>query len=1101
MNRKRIKKIILTGVTLACVTNIFGTVSTSYAFADNKSLGSIEEKTSKSSNVLLNENFDESFKESDNTYKTWWRDEIRPLNWQLRKWAGAQATVNNTPYGEVIEDSATTGGKYVKISCNNTVGFFQPDKYININPNTDYNISIKLKTTDISSNEPLYIRAEYYDSSNKVVERKDIKTIYGNNNWTEYKLKTSTSSSNATKMKIIFVFGRVSSNSVGAKGSLEIDNIKIDTLSSNLERVDFENKEVNLGVGVPFRPTATRYPVTSKEEYTLHSDDESIAKVENGIIRGVKIGITTIKAISDSQKEVGSFKVNVKQLSDKDFDKALDGIFETMIPNSIIDLNDDKTVEVINELVKNGRVYWNTMIKGENKKGLWSDTTSTTNSSHITTQFNRLYDMTVAYKIKGSDLYGNKKLLKDIKSGLEWLIQNRYDGNKFYNNWWDFEIGSPQKLNSILIMLRDEFTDLEILNYTNIIYSYVKDPTKHTQGKYPSIGANRADMCKVVIYSGLLSKNEDRINYGVENLDLLFKYVDDIIAEEGKKTDGYYKDGSWVEHGSIPYAGSYGAVFIGGIGEIAHVLNDTPWSIKKEKLNNIYEVILNSFEPLMYKGVMMDMVSGRSISRENEKDYGHGFGIMRRILAFYIETAPKEYSDRYKSMIKEWISSNKARDFINTSNNIQFIAQAKALMNDENVKPRGELIGNYIFPNMDRVVHRRKGFTFGVSMYSSRISNYESLNGENLKGYHTSDGMTYLYNGDIEQYSKDYWPTVNSKRLPGTTVDTKDIFKNVAGTNYGPGETATSNRDWVGGVSLGDYGVAGMYLDNKRINPNKDLGMDLEAKKSYFMFGDEIVALGAGINSTKDSGVETIIENRLIDKDTDSIFINGKNLTSEINKETKVKNISWAYLKGKNNESSIGYYFPKSDEFNILRETRSGTWKDINNGQSSEIKSNTFFTMWKDHGKNPENDTYEYVLLPNKSMKEVEKYSKKSNIKIISNNENVQAVKDEKKGLLGLNVWNDDEVSIDNGKVKIKGKSSIIIRKTNGSKVEIGISDPTMNNKGKFRIELSGKLHKVLEKDERLNVIKNGDKVIIEMDAKDSNGQTSTLKLKITNKK
>ncbi|WP_396334909.1 polysaccharide lyase family 8 super-sandwich domain-containing protein, partial [Anaerococcus hydrogenalis] len=25
-------------------------------------------------------------------------------------------------------------------------------------------------------------------------------------------------------------------------------------------------------------------------------------------------------------------------------------------------------------------------------------------------------------------------------------------------------------------------------------------------------------------------------------------------------------------------------------------------------------------------------------------------------------------------------------------------------------------------------------------MYSKRVANYESLNGENLKGYHTSDG-------------------------------------------------------------------------------------------------------------------------------------------------------------------------------------------------------------------------------------------------------------------------------------------------------------------------------------------------------------------------
>lgn len=507
MNRKRIKKLILNGITIVCVTNTLGLMNTNYAFADNKKSEVMREEISLKNNQLLNEDFNKVIKEQDNTYKTWWKDETRPLNWQLRKWAGAEATGNNTPHGEVNNDNAMAGGKYVKVSCNNSVGFFQPDSYVNINPSTDYNISIKMKTTDISSNEPLYIRAEYYDSSNKVVERKDIKTISGSNDWTEYKLTTNTSLNAATKMKIIFVFGRVSSNSTGAKGSFEIDNLKIDTVSSNLERVDFERNEVNLGIGVPFKPTATIYPISSKEKFILHSADESIAKVEDGIIRGISIGSTTITAISESQKEVGSFNVNVKEINDKDFNKALDSIFETMVPNSIIDLNDPKTVEVINELTKSGEKYWNTMTKGDDKKGLWADTTSTTNSAHITTQFNRLYDMTVAYKLKGSYLYENKELLKDIKSGLEWLIKNRYDGKKFYNNWWDWEIGSPQKLNGILIMIRDELTDLEILKYTDIIDTYVKDPTKHTQGKYPSVGANRADMCKVVIYSGLLSKN------------------------------------------------------------------------------------------------------------------------------------------------------------------------------------------------------------------------------------------------------------------------------------------------------------------------------------------------------------------------------------------------------------------------------------------------------------------------------------------------------------------------------------------------------------------------------------------------------------------
>lgn len=44
-----------------------------------------------------------------------------------------------------------------------------------------------------------------------------------------------------------------------------------------------------------------------------------------------------------------------------------------MVPNSIIDLNDSKTVEVIEGLVKNSENYWNTMIKGDDKKGLLKD--------------------------------------------------------------------------------------------------------------------------------------------------------------------------------------------------------------------------------------------------------------------------------------------------------------------------------------------------------------------------------------------------------------------------------------------------------------------------------------------------------------------------------------------------------------------------------------------------------------------------------------------------------------------------------------------------------------------------------------------------------
>ncbi|MGL4106914.1 polysaccharide lyase 8 family protein [Clostridium sp. LP20] len=1097
MNRKKIKMLIVRGLAIACITNVVigggSNIITAKAFAEQRIESEILRGEDRSSTALLNEDFSITKNETDNTWKTWWENSVRPSEWQLRKWGGASATGSNTPYGKVIEDSSKDGGKYVEVTANNTVGFFQPDSFIKISPEVGYKLKLKIKTDGIGVSEPLSVRVEYYDEKGTVLERKDVKKLSGTTDWTEYEVEIGTKTK-ATKMKVIFVFGNVVASSKGATGSFAIDSLSVNTDTANLEKIDFESPLVNLGLGSLYRPKGTLYPSHSKEKYTLVSSNEAIAKIKDGLVYAEGIGSTTIKAISESGKDLGAFTIKVGEDKTIEYNKALDGIFETMVPNSIIDLNDEQTVNTIKTQVDNGRKYWNSMNKSQDKKGLWDDATSTTNSAHVTTQYNRLYDMAVAYTINGSDLKGNRDLLKDIKDGLQWLKENRYDGKKFYNNWWDWEVGTPQKLNSILIILKSEFTDLEILEYTDVVDIYVKDPTMHTQGRYPAVGANRADMCKVVIYNGLLSKNEDRINLGVSKLDPLFKYVEEIIEEEGQKIDGYYKDGSWIEHGNIPYAGSYGAVLIGGVGEMAHVLNNTPWAIDEDKLNTIYEVILDSFEPLMYKGVMMNMVSGRAISRANERDYGHGFGIMRRILAFYTESAPEEYKDRYKAMIKEWIESNDKRDIIGTSTNLQFTVQAKALMKDDTVSARGELIGNYNFPNMDRVVHRRPGYVFGLSMYSSRVANYESLNGENLKGYHTSDGMTYLYNGDIGQYSNDFWPTVDSKRLPGTTVDTKNIFGNVAGTSYGPGETATSMQDWVGGANLGDYGVSGMYLDNKRSNPKKDLGMDLEAKKSYFMFDNEIVALGAGVTSTKDNGIETIFENRLINKDNDKIYINGQELTENIDNETKIDDAKWAYLEGEDTNSSIGYYFPKSSSINVKRDTRTGSWKEINNGQSATPITNTFFTMWEDHGTNPTNDSYEYVLLPNISKDDTASYAEGSQIEVVENNEDVQAVKENNKGIFAANFWNDKEIEVEG--LKVNGKASVIMQKENGI-LDISVSDPTMKNNGVITVQLNEKAEKLISNDENVEVISNGDSIILKINVDKSAGQSLNAKIKL----
>src|SRR5205807_1381440 len=114
-------------------------------------------------------------------------------------------------------------------------------------------------------------------------------------------------------------------------------------------------------------------------------------------------------------------------------------------------------------------------------------------------------------------------------------------------------------------------------------------------------------------------------------------------------------------------------------------------------------------------------------------------------------------------------------------------------------------IGHYHFAHMDRVVHLRPGWGFGLAMSSSRISNYESINNEDLHGWFTGDGMTYLYNGDVLQFSDNFWPTVDPYRLPGITVE-KQVRPDAADEGY------LSDANWVGGATVGPYGVAGMQL-------------------------------------------------------------------------------------------------------------------------------------------------------------------------------------------------------------------------------------------------------------------------------------------------
>ncbi|TVY11193.1 polysaccharide lyase 8 family protein [Paenibacillus cremeus] len=755
-----------------------------------------------------------------------------------------------------------------------------------------------------------------------------------------------------------------------------------------------------------------------------------------------------------------------------------------LVGDPTYDTNDPDIAAKITSTTKGASSAWSSLIKEPTRKALWSDLSQwPTKSSDITGSYNRLKNMAIAFNTKGSSLYGNTALAADIMSALDWMHQNVYNEtiSKEYDNWWDWEIGSPQALNDIAVLMYDSLSASQKANYINAVDHFVPDPTIKTQNHTTvETGANRADKALVVMIRGILDKTGEKLAQGRDALSQIFPYV--------TSGDGFYADGSFIQHSNVPYTVGYGQVLLIDMARILELLSGSSWDVKDPNVENIYSWVIDSYQPIIYKGAAMDMVAGRKISRQAEPDHTSGRSIITTI-ARLAQFAPSTQASAFKSIVKAWVQQDRTFTNYYTGMTINELLQLKAIMKDDTISPSNELIKNQVFSNMDRVIHLRPGFAFGLSLFSDRISAFESGNGENLQGWWTGLGMTYLYNNDLAQYSSNFWPTVNMYRLPGTTTDGTGSGTPTAWKLY----PNTSN--WVGGSSLnGLYGIAGMDFSLTKVT-----GSSLQGKKSWFLFGDSIVALGADITSKDDSSVETIVEIRKLNAKGDNLLtVNGVAKPIEHGWSEEMSRVQWAHLVGSVPGSDIGYYFPEGANVHALRESRTGAWKNVNNGGSTTPVSNYFLSLALEHGVKPANATYSYVLLPNKDAAATADYASHPDMAILENSSEAQAVKNTSLNAVGVNFWSDASKTLrDNGASLITSdkKSSVTMLET-PDEIDLAVSDPTQSNTGAINLEIYRSSSEGLSLDPAISVTQYSPTIKLTVNVSGSLGKTFTAKIK-----
>jgi hyaluronate lyase len=719
---------------------------------------------------------------------------------------------------------------------------------------------------------------------------------------------------------------------------------------------------------------------------------------------------------------------------------------------------------IVTRITAEAEAVWGALNRSDCRTSLWDDLADPDNSAAITSNYGRIWHMALACETYGSRLYQHPELVQDIVSALDWLHVHRYNSDKaMRGNWWDWGIGAPLKLLECMLLMYVHLSGEQRSAYIRSVDHFKPEVTPS------STGANRVWDCVIIGLRGVIGQNGDKITAARDSLFTVFSY-----ATNG---DGFYRDGSFIQHDVFAYTGGYGQSLIRDMANLMVVLHDSPWQVTAPEGNHVFSWIHDAYEPLIYKGAMMDMAMGRVISRRSEQNHDAGHIIANAVILLST-IAPHDDALAFKRIVKEWIRSDMWLSFYADATLYTAII-AKAIMNDERIIPRGELRVTKQFANMARTVHFCPSFAFAISMHSNRIANYETINRENLRGWHTGDGMTYLYNSDLSQYCDAFWPTVNSYRLPGTTViRNTEVIGNVLG-----------EEPWAGGTELlCTYGAAGMSL-----HPH---GQTLRGQKSWFLFDEEIVALGSGIVSSDRQMVETVVENRKINSSgNNALTVDGVEKPDAFGWNESMEGVEWIHLQGNVPGSDIGYYFPGSATVQGLRESRTDAWSSINRLDNDGTHlTRSFLNLWLEHGDHPADASYAYVLLPNKTASEVSEYVANPHVIVLENSRDAHAVMHTKLNMTAINVWNDGDKKI-NG-IRVSGKSSLMV-KENERSLNVAVSDPTFGA-GTIRIEIDREAEDILSCDPGVTIVRLRPTIQLEVDVLDANGRTFQATFEIT---
>jgi polysaccharide lyase family 8-like protein len=688
-----------------------------------------------------------------------------------------------------------------------------------------------------------------------------------------------------------------------------------------------------------------------------------------------------------------------------------------------------------------------------------------TSDPNLSASYQHLYEIALAFRRPGpaSDLQGNEQVRARVAEKLGWLHDNYYgDQSKgYYGNWFTWEIGISTFVSKTLALI-DAPSEL-VTQYVASMDAYLrngKDGDVDLDSRFHT-GANLVDITANRVLQGALTGDDARIRKALQDQFTVFATVDPYNLQHGV-TDGYYADGSFIQHASVAYTGSYGKGLLSRVVQTIKVLDGTEYAQGDDLVGVVQGWVEDGFAPLIFEGWMMEIVKGRAVSRT-----ATGYADVAVVVEAIVDLA--DYATGADAARLKSFAKFTSRPTINPASFVSPVSVARYadIQADPAIVPAdlNPAASSTAFNAMDRTVHRRPGFAFALARNSERISKYEYMSGENLMPWFQGDGAHYLYLAGQDQtqaFGIDYFTAVSPYALGGVTapVETRKTIPELYGTAYYDNPTHPLNftsssesqntyvyfpvgtNAYSGGSTLGAYGATGWVQSDDFAYASRDILPDdfvvyrnASATKSWFLLDDEIVVLAAGVGD-KDRSVTTTLDTRIAavgaPVEVTGVQRNGQPWTG-------AGSVDPRWLRYTDGDVALGYYFlqPGSVSVGLDEVTRSRRVVRTSNPDTAVTKRVFGLTVAQPAGSTR---SLAYALVPNATESALRSYQH-GRVLVLSNTTRMQAIQHLGLRLTGANTFTPGHHNLPG--LTIDGPASVLLQRNADRTTTVAVSDPT----------------------------------------------------------